>query len=72
MRQTEAKKLMRAMTLLILLLIVVTAQGCSNQAQHSTSWPKNLNVIQLNDGGVCLDGDSARRLAEFRADLEAL
>jgi hypothetical protein len=26
----------------------------------------------LSDGGICLDADSARRLAEFKADLEAI
>lgn len=36
------------------------------------TWPQNLSVIELSDGGVCFDAESAKRLRDFKADLEAL
>lgn len=66
---TASKKGVRLAILLALLLMVV---GCSSLKSRSVIWPNNLNVIELSDGGVCLDADSARRLAELRAELEAL
>ncbi|WP_274882432.1 hypothetical protein [Vibrio harveyi] len=62
----------RLLTLLTLLLTVAMVNGCSSLANHSKTWPVDLNVIELSNGGICMDADSARRLAEFKADLEAL
>jgi len=28
-------------------------------------------VIELSDGGICLDAESARNLAKFKAEYEA-
>lgn len=56
-------------TLLALSLMVV---GCSSLPNRSVTWPTKLNVINLSDGGICLDAESAKRLAELRADIEAL
>lgn len=61
----------RKMHLLILLLLSVMVVGCSNQRQASLTWPQNLNVIELSDGGVCFDEESAKRLVELKAMLEA-
>jgi hypothetical protein len=46
--------------------------GCASPTRPSVTWPTKLNVIKLADGGVCLDAESAIRLAELRADIEAL
>lgn len=63
---TIRKSLM--ITLLMPLLMVA---GCSSPTKPSPTFPTNMNVIQLADGGVCLDAESAKRLADFRAELEA-
>lgn len=46
--------------------------GCSTATKPLPTWPTHLNVIELSDGGICLDNASAQKLAEFKADLEAL
>ena len=69
MLSTALIKSVRRVTLLPLLLMVA---GCSSLTSHSPTWPTGLTVIELSDGGVCMDAESARRLAEFRAELEAL
>ncbi|EMI4329317.1 TPA: hypothetical protein PMK43_001973 [Vibrio cholerae] len=51
-------------------LLMVAA--CSTARRPSPTWPTNLNVIELKDGGICLDKASAEKLAAFKADLEAL
>lgn len=61
-----------AMRLTMLLILSPMAVACASQSNHSPTWPTNLNVIHLSDGGVCLDGDSAIRLAELKAELEAM
>jgi hypothetical protein len=43
-----------------------------HSSKNSPTWPTNLNVTKMSDGGVCLDEESAVRLAEFRADIEAM
>lgn len=53
-------------------ILSLTVAACSTLSNPSPTWPTNLNVIVLSDGGICLDATSARRLAELRADLEAL
>ena len=58
--------------MLLIALLSSSAIGCSSQINHSMTWPQNLNAIELSDGGVCFDAESARRLAEFKADLEAM
>jgi hypothetical protein len=52
--------------------LLTMMMGCSSLTKPSPTWPTNLKVISLSDGGICLDAESARRLAEFRADLEAI
>lgn len=64
--------LIKSVRQIILLPLLLTVAGCSSLTSHSPTWPTGLTVIELSDGGVCLDAESARRLAEFRADLEAL
>lgn len=68
-RQIVPTKSVQRLTLLALSLMVA---GCANQTNHSASWPTNLNVIELSDGGICLDADGAKQLAELKAELEAL
>ena len=58
--------------MLPIVLLSSLATGCSGQINHSMTWPQNLNVIELSDGGICLDSESARRLSEFKADFEAM
>lgn len=62
----------RMITLITVLTLSLMVEACSTVTKPSPTWPTNLNVIELSDGGVCLDATSARRLAELRADLEAL
>ncbi|WP_185839939.1 hypothetical protein [Vibrio cholerae] len=52
----------------ILLMVV----SCSAVRKHSPMWPTNLTVIELADGGLCLDRASAEKLAAFKAELESL
>lgn len=66
---TQARK---SATVTILLMLSLMVSGCVSQSQAIPTWPTNLEVIQLSDGGVCLSPESARRLAEYRADLESL
>lgn len=61
----------RKMLLMILLPLCLMVGGCSNLISPSPSWPTNLEVTELSDGGVCFSPDSAKHLAEFKADLEA-
>ncbi|AYO17087.1 hypothetical protein D0812_22115 [Vibrio owensii] len=72
MQLTVATKWQRRKTLLIPLLTVAMASGCSSLTNHSKTWPVDLNVIELSDGGICMDEPSAKRLAEFKAELEAI
>jgi hypothetical protein len=62
----------KGMQMMLLALSLIMIAGCSSQINHSLTWPSNLNVIQLSDGGACLDAQSAIRLAELRADIEAM
>lgn len=68
-RLIAAKRSLLLMTLLALSLMVA---GCVSPAKTIPPWPTNLDVIEMSDGGVCLDRNSAVRLAEYKADLEAL
>lgn len=61
-----------AMRLIMLLTLSPMVAACSSLSNHSPTWPVNLNVIQLSDGGICLDKESAIRLSELIADLERL
>lgn len=67
MLSTVKIKRMLAITLLSLL-----ATGCSILKSHSPTFPSDLNLISLSDGGVCMDSESVRRLAEFKAELERM
>lgn len=69
---TVLKNVKQLTMLLKLLLMVMMITSCSSLTSHTPSWPTNLEVIKLSDGGVCLSPESAKRLAEFRADLESL
>lgn len=62
----------KRMRLMLLLPLLLMAASCSSLTNHSPTWPQNLKVISLSDGGVCLSPDSAIRLAELKAELEAL
>ena len=64
--EVKSKKL--RITLLMSLTVMA---GCSSQMNHSPVFPQNLNVIELSDGGICLDAESARNLAKFKAEYEA-
>ena len=57
---------------ILLSLSLTMMTGCSSRASHSKTWPTNLNVISLSDGGICMDKESAKRLAEFKSYLEQL
>ncbi|EFH74569.1 predicted protein [Vibrio cholerae RC385] len=46
--------------------------SCSAVRKPSPMWPTNLTVIELADGGLCLDRASAEKLAAFKAELESL
>lgn len=61
----------KKMRLMILLIILPTAVMSCTATNPLPTYPANLNVIKLNDGGVCFDKESAIRLSEFKADLEA-
>ena len=69
MQLTERIKKMR---LIILLIPFLTVGGCSLASQPMPTYPVNLNVMKLDGGGICLDKESADKLAAFIADLEAL
>lgn len=69
MRLTGNGNKMPVMLLVSTLLMVV---GCSTVRHRSPTWPTNLNVIELKGGGICLDKASAQKLAEFKAELEAI
>ncbi|MCU8203899.1 hypothetical protein M2H09_01195 [Vibrio vulnificus] len=60
------------MLVMILVSTLLMVVGCSTVRNPSPTWPTNLNVIELKDGGICLDKASAEKLAEFKADLEAI
>ncbi len=60
------------MRLPLLVSTLLTVVGCSTVRNPSPTWPTNLNVIELKEGGICLDKASAEKLAEFKADLEAI
>ena len=64
----KTKKMLRMIPLTLLLM----AAGCTSLTSRTPTWPTNLNVTELSDGSVCFTKDSAVRLAEFKADLEAL
>lgn len=68
MRITVDVKKKLQISLLSLLPMVV---ACSTAIKPSPTYPANLTVIELSDGGVCLDATSALRLADFKAELEA-
>ncbi|GLS83232.1 hypothetical protein GCM10007894_12090 [Paraferrimonas haliotis] len=59
----------RWLTLFASLLVMAS---CANHQQPSPSWPHSLNVIRLADGGVCMDAESARKLATLKAELEKI
>ncbi|MCC2521065.1 hypothetical protein [Vibrio coralliilyticus] len=58
--------------MILLLQSLILMMGCSSLTRPLPNWPQNLNVIELSDGGVCLDKGSAIRLAELKAQLEAM
>lgn len=58
-------------TLAMLLATWLMAVGCASQSSPPPSWPPNLNVTLMSDGGVCFDKDSAARLSDFKTQLEA-
>lgn len=64
-------KLKLKMQLMILLPVLLMVGSCSTANNRSVTWPTNLEVIKLSDGGVCLSPESAKRLAEFKAHLES-
>lgn len=69
MQLTENVNVMRLITLLAISLMVA---GCAAQTRQSVAYPNNLEVIVTKDDWVCFSPDSARRLSEFKADLEAM
>ena len=69
MQLTESESVMRLITLLAISPLVA---GCVGQTRQSVTYPNNLEVIVTKDDWVCLSPDSARRLSEFKADLEAM
>jgi len=46
--------------------------SCSILTKQSVTYPQNLQVIITKDEWVCLSPESAKKLAEFKADLEKL
>ena len=68
----KRKSILKILLVLLLMTLMGLMAGCSSQTNRSVTWPVKLNVIELIDGGVCLDAESAKRLAELRADIEAL
>ena len=62
----------RKLRLMIHLTLLLTVVGCSSLTSHTVTWPNNLEVIKLSDGGVCLSPESAVRLAELKTDIESL
>lgn len=62
----------KKMLLMIPLTLLLMVAGCASLTSPTPTWPTNLNVTELSDGSVCFDHNSAVRLAEFKADLEAL
>lgn len=60
------------MQLTMLLTLSLTVSGCSILSKPTPTWPTNLDVISLSDGGICLSPESAVRLAEFKAEFEAM
>lgn len=70
MQLTEAIK--RKCLMMPLTLSLTMIAGCSTLTSKSATYPANLEVVITNDDWVCLSPESARRLSEFRADLEAI
>lgn len=60
----------RRLRMMLLGLSLMAVMSCSVMSPSPT-WPTKLKTIQLSDGGICLSPESALRLAEFRAELEA-
>lgn len=58
--------------MLPIILLSLSVIGCSSLSNHSPTFPSNLNLISLSDGGICMDAESAKRLADFKAELESL
>ena len=56
----------KMMQLIMLLMLSLTVAGVRSLISHTPTWPANLEVIKLSDGGICLSPESAVRLAEFR------
>lgn len=56
---------------MILLATFLTVAGCASQSSPPPSWPPKLNVTLMSDGGVCFDEESAKRLSDFKTQLEA-
>ncbi|MGY6509078.1 hypothetical protein ACXIUH_08920 [Vibrio parahaemolyticus] len=65
---TSKKPLRMPMMLLATWLMVA---GCASQSSQPPSWPPNLNITLMSDGGVCFDKESASRLSDFKTQLEA-
>ncbi len=61
-----------AKKMLPIILLSLSVIGCSSLSNHSPTFPSNLNLISLSDGGICMDAESAKRLADFKAELESL
>lgn len=57
------------MRLMILLSLFLMVEGCTLVSRPLPTYPQNLNVIKLSDGGVCLDAASAIRLVELQNQL---
>ncbi len=57
---------------ILLVSILLMVVSCSAVRKPSPMWPTNLTVIELADGGLCLDRASAEKLAAFKAELESL
>ncbi|WP_162809593.1 hypothetical protein [Vibrio cholerae] len=57
---------------ILLVSILLMVVSCSTVRKPSPMWPTNLTVIELADGGLCLDRASAEKLAAFKAELESL
>lgn len=56
--------------LMILLTLLLMVAGCSTARKPSPMYPTNLEVIVTKDNWVCLSPESAKRLAELKAEME--
>lgn len=61
----------KKMLLVPLLIMSLMVGGCGVAKKPFPTYPQNLNVIKLSDGGFCVDRVSAEKLATLRAELES-